>query len=303
MDISEQERRETTEATREWLSDFGDVLSDVELSPSIQWRPHLLCPSAGIAVHLLMYPDIRGHYLAAFEEARFNGPPDLRIIAAGPVQFVHQPDVLVKGHEAQIEWVVLESHDTEERSLSHYEDTLLLIYREELILPKDTFESIAALAYARMSAVTGAEKGRILERLLGYLFSQVPGLKVIDTNYYTATEEIDLVIQNHRLGGIFETYAKPLFLVESRNRKGRAGKNEYADLARKIGNRRNLVDLGYYVSLGGFAETFRLEALRDSRESFVIGQLDRRDIESWLHTSGEGAANLLQESLVRAAMD
>lgn len=299
MRISETQRQRIAHHAREWLSQHGHVVTDAVLKDHIPWRPHLYCPSANIAVHLLLYPSISDYYLEVFDHARAK-LDGLTIAVVGPIQFIQSSTVLECGHRAETRWVILEETDG---GVSHgeYESVLSLIYQERLVLPPPSYESIVSLSYQRLLKAAGQEKGYRLERLLAFLFSQVPGFSVVQTHYNTATEEIDIVLDNRRIGGVFGRYSKPLVLAESKNQTERANKNDYVQFASKIRNRRHAVNVGFFISLSGYTRDCQLEALRDSREDFVVARLDKKDVERWISVCGEEAARLL-DSFVATAM-
>lgn len=301
MKISERERQEIRYHAKVWLSGHGDVLMDAVLNDDLPWRPHLYCPSAKIAVHLLLYPSIDEYYLRVFDQARMK-LDGLTIAVVGPIQFIHNSNVLESGHRAETHLVVLEETD---RGVCHreYQTVLSLIYEERLILPHPSYQSIARLSYQRVLKATGQEKGYRLERFLAFLFSQVPGFSVFETNYNTATEQIDIVLENRRIGGIFERYSKPLVLAESKNQTERADKNDYVQFTTKIRNRRHAVNVGFFISLSGYTRDFGQEALRDSREDFIIARLDRKDVEDWITAYGEASGELLQSFVARAMLE
>jgi len=250
---------------------------------------------------LLLYPSIDEYYLKVFDEARAK-LDGLEIAVVGPIQFIQNSNVLESGHRAETHWVLLEETD---RGVccQEYQTVLSLIYKEHLVLPPPSYQSIASLSYQRLLKATGQEKGYRLEHFLAFLFSQVPGFSVLKTNYHTATEEIDIVLENRRIGGIFERYSKPLVLAESKNQAERADKNDYVQFATKIRNRRHAVNVGFIISLSGYTRDCRREALRDSREDFLIARLDRKDVENWIEVCGEAGGELLESFVARAMLE
>ena len=299
--ISESERQQIRHHAQVWLSEHGDVLIDAVLNDDLPWRPHLYCPPAKIAVHLLLYPSINEYYLEMFDQARAK-LDGLTIAVLGPIQFIQNPSVLESGHRAETQWVVLEESDGGV-CCAQYDTVLSLIYQERLLLPLSSYQSIASVSYERLLKATGQEKGYGLERFLAFLFSQVPGFSVVATNYNTVTEEIDIVLENRRIGGIFQRYSKPLVLAESKNQTGKADKNDYVQFATKIRNRRHAVSVGFLISLSGYTRDCGLEGLRDSREDFVIARLDRKDVEDWIERSGQASGELLESFVARAMLE
>jgi hypothetical protein len=139
------------------------------------------------------------------------------------------------------------------------------------------YASISELLARVDASESASDKGRSLEDLMSALFEQVPGFTVAGRNVNTETEEIDLVILN---GSSDPIYSKdgPLIIVECKNWTKKIGRPEFSSLETKILNRNNRCTLGFFVSWSGFAQTVTLEALRLSRERYVIICLDGSDV-------------------------
>ncbi len=226
----------------------------------------------------------------------------LQIAIVGPVQFIQTPVVLGSGHDVDTQFVVLEERDGRIKA-GEYRDTLTLIFRMPLRLPQETYRKLASLAFSRVRESKGQEKGRRLESFIAFLLSQIPGFQIISTNYNTATEEIDIVVRNRRVGGIFSAYPEPLILVECKNQKNRSGKNDYVSFVTKIRNRRQASTVGIFVSTNGYTQDFRLESLRDSRERFVIAKLGGDHIEKWIELDGETAGEYIERLVEEATLE
>lgn len=301
MLISEDERQEIRQLALNWLRRLGTVKKDCILRKDIPWRPHLYCPDSQLAAHLLLYPGIDQRYLDAFKKSK-QKMKDLKITIIGPVQFIQTPGVLEAGNEVDAGYVVLEDRDGRIKA-GEFRDTLTLIHQMTLRLGRETYCKLASLALSRAQAAKGQQKGRRLESLIAFLLSQIPGFQVVSTNYNTATEEIDIVVRNRRVGGIFSAYSEPWILVECKNQKKRSSKDDYVSFATKIRNRRQAAAIGLFVSINGYTQDFRLESLRDSRERFVIAKLDSDDINKLVELSGEAAALYIERQIEEATLE
>lgn len=301
MLVTETERQEIRAEALFWARKYGRVKEDFPIRRSIPWRPHLYCPESTLAVHLLLYPGIDQIHLEGFRLARV-AMRKLRLVIAGPVRFIQTPSVLEDGYQVDAEWLVLEDKGgSVERT--EYRDVLTVAYRLPLVLPTETYKKLAARGLSQTLSSKGQEKGRRLESFIAFLLSQVPGFEILSTNYNTATEEIDIVVRNRRVGGVFSTYPEPLILVECKNQLGRAGKNEYVTFVSKMRNRRQSVTVGFFVSVAGFTENFRLESLRDSRERLLVAKIGRDDIEKWIHMHGEAAAEYVERVVEESVLE
>lgn len=70
-----------------------------------------------------------------------------------------------------------------------------------------------------------------------------------------------------------------MILVECKNwTKKPAGKNEYVAFREKLENRRGRAKLGFFISGKGFAKTFGLEDLRNSKTDLLIVPVDLKHL-------------------------
>ena len=301
MVISEQERQLVRKEALAWIGRLGRIEEDRNLRIDIPWRPHLYCPKLNLAVHILLYAGIDRSLIDAFKLAK-QKLNRLRIVIVGPIQFIQTSTVLELGFSVNTEFVALEDKDGLIKP-AEYRDTLTLIHQARLVLQKETYLRLGATALDRLLLTSGQEKGRRLECFIAFLLSQIQGFYVHSTNYNTATEEIDIVVKNGRVGGFFSVYQEPLILVECKNQEKRAGKNEYVSFATKLRNRRRAASIGFFVSMKGYTQDFKMESLRDSRERLVIAKLDQKHVRKWSESFGEAAVNFLERLLEEAVLD
>jgi len=121
------------------------------------------------------------------------------------------------------------------------------------------------------------EKGKYLEELVARFFSEIKGFQIMERKR-TKTEEIDIVIVNSSNQEIWKTESN-LILVECKNwTKKPAGKNEYVAFREKLENRRGRAKLGFFISGRGFARTFGLEDLRNSKADLLIVPIDLKQL-------------------------
>jgi hypothetical protein len=139
------------------------------------------------------------------------------------------------------------------------------------------YAKISELVARVDAAESPADKGSSLESLMEALFAQVPGFVVFDRDLRTATEEVDLVIVNDSPDPVFSRDGM-IILVECKNWTARPGRPDFSNLEIKVQNRHNRCSLAFFVSWSGFAETVSLEALRLSRQDYVIVCLIGSDV-------------------------
>lgn len=121
------------------------------------------------------------------------------------------------------------------------------------------------------------EKGKKLEQVISKLFSMFEGFEVVEQNLYTETEEIDIVVQNESIKGIWGKLS-PFILIECKNWSNKVGKNELVVFDKKIENRRGQCKVGFLISVNGFTKELRKETLRGSINDRLIVLLDKQKI-------------------------
>jgi hypothetical protein len=127
------------------------------------------------------------------------------------------------------------------------------------------------------SATDRDEKGKLLEEFVARLFESIDGIRIIERKR-TKTEEIDIVLVNNATEGLWKDESK-LILIECKNwTKRPAGKNEYVAFREKLVNRRGRAKLGLFISGKGFAKTFQLEDLRNSKDDILIIPIDLKQL-------------------------
>lgn len=126
------------------------------------------------------------------------------------------------------------------------------------------------------------DKGKYLEELIARFFSEIQGFKIIERKR-TKTEEIDIVIINNSEQDFWKSESN-LILVECKNWNKPAGKNEYVAFREKLENRRGRAKLGFFVSVKGFAKTFSLEDMRNSKADLLIVPIDLKQVISIIET-------------------
>ena len=129
------------------------------------------------------------------------------------------------------------------------------------------------------------DKGKYLEELIARFFSEIEGFKIIERKR-TKTEEIDIVIVNNSERNFWKSESN-LILIECKNWDKPAGKNEYVAFREKLENRRGRAKLGFFVSTNGFAKTFTLEDMRNSKADLLIVPIDLEQIINIIETSDD----------------
>jgi Restriction endonuclease len=165
----------------------------------------------------------------------------------------------------------------------------------------------AVVAYfdAGVNGATTAERGRALEDLICYCFTQVPGISITRRNEMNAfnTEEIDVALWNDgHSDGFF--FLPNIILIECKNWSVAVGSAEVSWFDTKLRNRG--LNFGVLVATNGItgdrieltaAHSVVAAALRESRRLVVI----RRDELIALTDSSE-LVHLIKEKLCDLAV-
>lgn len=149
--------------------------------------------------------------------------------------------------------------------------------------------------------VTTKRKGDLLEELMSALVNiEASELAVIEKNFRTREEEIDLVLSNSLTNPFWISIGSPLILVECKNWASKIGNQELRVFESKMRDRGAICKVGIFVSIAGFSSTFfrRLKQFQES--GGVIFALDGEMLESVLLSRTRLTEWLRTDGLVRA---
>lgn len=130
-------------------------------------------------------------------------------------------------------------------------------------------------------AESNSDKGRILEKLMEDCFYSIGGLRFLERNLNTATQEIDLIFENLSNSSSWSRGSR-VVLVECKNWSTKVGRSEFDAFENKIKDRGGACKVGFFVAWSGVTRDFELERLRASREDYLIIVLDRKGIQEAL---------------------
>ncbi|MGE3553021.1 MAG: restriction endonuclease [Candidatus Obscuribacterales bacterium] len=127
------------------------------------------------------------------------------------------------------------------------------------------------------NATTRQEKGRILEQLICFILSQIPGVLFIETNQLNAfhEEEVDVSAYNQKLeNGL--PFLPNVLIVECKNWSAPVGAREIRDFTRRLQQRG--CDHGIFVAANGItggtellaAQAELRSALQDGYKILVV---------------------------------
>lgn len=157
---------------------------------------------------------------------------------------------------------------------------LLALAEIEVPISPEVRRIVANAVWKRLGDGSSQEKGRRLESLLAFTFSQVRDLKVVEHNYRNETEEIDLVLQIDNFSSrVWQKSGVPFVLVEAKNRADKASQPMVSSLITKLQTKRGTARIAVLVSLAGFTEDARMQELRFSTQELCVVMIDRTQLK------------------------
>ncbi|MCZ2814914.1 restriction endonuclease [Modestobacter sp. VKM Ac-2984] len=156
------------------------------------------------------------------------------------------------------------------------------------------------LASVKESTTTKA-RGDALELLVDALLrTEEPQLQVIERNFRTREEEIDVLLSNGLADPFWIAQSSPLILIECKNKDEKASVVDLRVFESKIDDRGAVCKIGIFVSMSGFAKTF-LDRLKTFQgEKGIIFALSGDDLKQLIDTKTRITDWLRGPGLLRA---
>lgn len=156
---------------------------------------------------------------------------------------------------------------------------------------------------ACQSADTSDLKGKTLEWLLHFMFSQIQDFRVRSCNYRTASEELDVVIQLTAIDArrCWAHMSAPFLVAEAKNRKDKASQEAVSKLNTIISLKRGACKIGFVVSLSGFTSDARTQVLKLAGSDRVFVLIDKEKLEAW--GSADDYDGVLNDIVSEAILD
>lgn len=187
-----------------------------------------------------------------------------------------------------------------ERPVNHIASELdRTLARAAHSLSQGEFAALDVLLARVDSAITAAEKGSALEKLVAAAVQQISNFTILERNCNTATEEIDISVLNGSNDPLFNKEGS-LVLVECKNWDAHVPRSEISSLETKIRNRRQRCTLSYFVSWTDLSRKAHIELLRQSREKFIIVPINGSSLRDAVGAGPDAVANLFRSSFRQA---
>lgn len=184
-----------------------------------------------------------------------------------------------------------------------YEDLVVLKlenFIRNAVLLADRERNIIGLYETVFTTEEAQLKGKVLETLIGTLFSSIEGFVEVGRNINTQTEEIDITFRNESQHPTWQKESS-LILVECKNwLSKRVGKNEFVLFKEKIENRAGRCRLGFLICVEEFADTVSKEMLRSSKSDLLVVPIDGEKLQQLVQSQNRN--QLLLDVLTAATL-
>lgn len=170
--------------------------------------------------------------------------------------------------------------------------------REEDVQDRYARTQVRSALGALGQASSAQAKGEALEALMGAAFSISPQLQVVQRNYSTSDEEIDIVVKNNVARPFWQGLSSPLFFIECKNWTAPVGAPEIRNFEVKLQNHAPLARVGILVAPGGFTGGAFTTVKRSSRDPYTLALAARDDLDALAH-GGESVLDWLERLLCR----
>jgi hypothetical protein len=258
---------------RDWLS--GCALDE------IPWRPDLVDAGKRRILHVHLADSLRPYAIDRLKAARDCG---YEVNIALPRARLFDPRMVLD--LAPLE-PILHTFDLETPiHLAGPQALLVSTAMNQIQLPTPFRQQVGreAIRLAELPA-TAHLKGQRLENLVCFLMSQVRDLSVVEHDLRTATEELDVVVQNRALSGrSWMLPGSPLILVECKNWSTSVSQKEVSAFMLKAMGKRGTVRLGLMVGWNGYTSDAELQEIRFASGEITIALLTAAHIAEWVET-------------------
>ena len=254
----------------------------VDFGGGVKWRPHLVAAAGATRtalLHVVLNDLIQPYLVARLHAAQAAGWDVHLVVDTGSL---HAANCV-----ARLVGLDIRVHITkDDGTVGDERDLLATLGERGVALPRDTAVKLAEGAWQRRAEGNAHARGRRLEGLLAFLFGQVTGIRILDINLRTETEEIDIALQTE--GDVKAAWYQsgvPFILVESKNWTSSVGQKEVSAFLPKIQFKRGRCRIGVMCAANGFTEDARNQELRLAATEYTIAMIGPKDIEAWIGSS------------------
>lgn len=276
---------------KDWQRDVAVTLGDKK------WRPSAVSNDRRRLLYVFLQQELPRF---AKDRLLLAAPCGMAVTVALPIAALFKPDVT--NFLVDIDADVLVVDDYVEHRRLKPRSILIALTDVGVPLSPGFRREISRRAWERVGEGSPQERGRRLEALLAFLFAQVNDLRVVERNYRTDTEEIDLVLQADNFSPrVWQKPGVPFMLVEAKNRAEKASQQMMSVLLTKLQTNRGTSRIAFLVSLAGFTEDARLQELRFSSQDMCVVMIGREGLESLIEAEDldDSLETMVRHALMR----
>jgi hypothetical protein len=268
--------------------------TSIDLGEDRIWQPDLVRTDGAALLHIHVADRLRSYATRRFDWAVEAG---VEVHVATTLGRLYEPELLRQ--LAAADAIV---HLLDEPADSAKGERLLAVLADEEIQVPPSLRTDIARQGLEFCAADGSahQKGRRFEALVAFLLSQVDGFSIFSRNYRTATEEIDIVLQQRELAGpVWAIANAPFLLVEAKNHADGISQGMFSQFRIKLQTKRSTVRIGLMLSRTSVSGDAVQQEERFSSDTLTIAFLDGETIQEWIEAE-DGTAFL--ERLIGEAM-
>jgi len=176
------------------------------------------------------------------------------------------------------------------------------VWRERAIAALSTEKREHEIAESWRAARTETDrqrKGELLETVMLLVFRSIPGFEHAQVRRQNDLEEIDVFVQNSSTDPFWQKEGSYV-LVECKNWSSTVGVPELKLFRQKIEDRFGRSALGFFIAMGGYAETTKVEEWTRRSGSSLVVLLTAADLDALIASADRSAK--LKELHARAVV-
>ena len=278
------------EASGKWVR-VEDVVTDGD----IRWRPDLCSVDGKSVLHVHLAEEFRSHMRNRLKMALSIDRP---VVVALCLQSLYQGEVVDFLGEIGADIVLVDTY--EGIALSEPKHILTVLSDRSVPVSYETRTRVALRAWETRTLGDSVQKGRRFEGFLAFLLGQVRDFRVVERNYRSGTDEIDLVLQiDNWSDRCWHKSGVPFVLVEAKNWAKPVGQPEVTLFRGKLRTRLQTTRIGLLFAASRFTSDAKEQEARFTLDPQIVVLIDGEQIEKWINSA---SPDDLLEEMVRHAM-
>lgn len=260
---------------------------------TIAWLPDLKSKKGKKLLHVHVTREVRSHLLRRFEAAINSG---YQIHVVLDIADLYRAETV-----RQLAGIDAFVHVIDSSSFAKPGHVLAVLGDLGVPVEPSLRTEIARATWERMNEGGTWARGNRFEALLAFLLGQVGDFRVVDRNYRTDTEEIDILLQVDNFSPrCWHETGVPFLLVEAKNWDDDVPQKEVTVFIGKILTKRGRARIGLLFAAKGFTSDADLQETKlGQKEQIVVALVGPDKLLEWIN---QRDADEYLEILVRDAM-